>query len=80
MSNANNEFYIHSLHLAQHPIDTMLQFDANANTNANVDASVNGPLNFDSDVDANANADVKCEQSIKKTSYFRYHLSFLMLC
>ena len=27
----------------QHPIDTMLQFDANANAHANVDASVNGP-------------------------------------
>ena len=30
----------------QHPIDAMLQFDANANANAhaNVEASVNGPL------------------------------------
>ena len=28
----------------QHPIDAMLQFDANANAQANVDASVNGPL------------------------------------
>ena len=34
-----------SLRLMQHPIDAMLQFDANAN----VDASVNRPLNFDSD-------------------------------
>ena len=32
----------HPLHLLQHPIDAMLQFDANAH--ANVDASVNGPL------------------------------------
>ena len=29
------------MHLTQHPIDAMLQFDANAN--ATVDASVNGP-------------------------------------
>ena len=33
--------YTHSLRLTQHPIDAMLQFDANAN--ANVEASVNGP-------------------------------------
>ena len=26
-----------------HPIDAMLQFDANANTHTHVDASVNGP-------------------------------------
>ena len=39
-----NGFYTHSLRLTQHPIDAMLQFDANANTHANVDASVNGPL------------------------------------
>ena len=37
-------FYTHSLHLTQHPIDAMLQFDANANADANVDASVSGPL------------------------------------
>ena len=36
-------FYTHSLHLTQHPIDAMLQYDANANARANVDASVNGP-------------------------------------
>ena len=40
-SNAMNGFYTHSLHLTQHPIDAMLQFDANANAHANVDASVN---------------------------------------
>ena len=28
----------------QHPIDAMLQFDANVNAHANVNASVNGPL------------------------------------
>ena len=33
-----------SLRLMQHPIDAMLQFDANVNANANIDASVNGPL------------------------------------
>ena len=27
----------------QHPIDVMLQFDANANAHADIDASVNGP-------------------------------------
>ena len=32
----------HSLHL-MHPIDAMLQFDANANAHANIDARVNGP-------------------------------------
>ena len=37
----------------------MLQFDSNAN----VDASVNGPLNFDGDIDANMNANVQCKQS-----------------
>ena len=26
-----------------HPIDAMLQFDANANAHTNIDASVNGP-------------------------------------
>ena len=45
-SKAKNGFYTHSLHLRQHPIDTMLQFDANANVHANVAASVNGPLVF----------------------------------
>ena len=41
---AKNGF--HSLYLRQHPIDTMLQFDANANAHAdaNINASVNGPL------------------------------------
>ena len=34
----------HSVHLMQHPIDTMLQFDTNANAHTNFDASVNGPL------------------------------------
>ena len=33
-ANAKNGFYTHSLHLTQHPIDTMLQFDANADANA----------------------------------------------
>ena len=61
MSNTNNGFYTTSLYLTQHPIDAMLQFDANAH--ASVDVSVNGPLNFDGDIDANAKADVKCEQS-----------------
>ena len=40
-SNAKNAFYTHSLHLTQHPIDAMLQFDANAH--ANVDGNVTGP-------------------------------------
>ena len=44
MSNAKNGFYTYSLCLTQHTIDVMLQFDANANLQANVDASVNGPL------------------------------------
>ena len=43
-SNAKNGFYTHSLRLTQHPIDAMLQFDANANAHTHVDASVNGPL------------------------------------
>ena len=29
-----NGFYTHSLRLTQHPIDTMLQFDADANAHA----------------------------------------------
>ena len=36
--------WVHSLHLTQHPIEAMVQFDANTNAHANVDASVNGPL------------------------------------
>ena len=43
-SNAKNGFHTHSLHLTQYPIDTMLEFDPNTNTHANLDASVNGPL------------------------------------
>ena len=43
-ASAKNGFYTHSLHLTQHPIDIMFQFDANAHAQANVDASVNGPL------------------------------------
>ena len=43
-SNAKNGFYTHSLRLMQHPIDAMLQFDANANAHTNLDSSVNGPL------------------------------------
>ena len=43
-SNAKNGFYTHSLRLMQHPIDAMLQFDANAH--ANLDVSVNGPLEW----------------------------------
>ena len=43
-SNAKNGFYILSLHLTQHLIDAMLQFDTNTNAHANVDAGVNGPL------------------------------------
>ena len=40
-ANAKNGFYTtHSLHLTQHPIDTMLQFD----TNAHVYSSVNEAL------------------------------------
>ena len=41
-----------SLYLRQHPIDTMLQFDANANAHAdaNIDASVNGPLKVKDDL------------------------------
>ena len=39
-ANAKNGFYTH---LTQHPIDIMLQFDANTHAHANVDASVNGP-------------------------------------
>ena len=37
----------HSLHLMQQ-LTNMLQFDANANAHANVDARVNGPLRFKS--------------------------------
>ena len=43
-ANVKNGFYTHSLRLTQDPIDVMLQFDANAQAHANVDASVNGPL------------------------------------
>ena len=40
--NAKNGYsYTHSLHLMQHPMDAMLQFDANANAHPNVDTSVN---------------------------------------
>ena len=41
---AKNGF--HLLDFRQHPIDTMLQFDVNANAHAdaNIHASVNGPL------------------------------------
>ena len=46
----------HSLRLIQHPMDAMLQFDANTNAHANIDTGVNGPLNFDGDIDTNANA------------------------
>ena len=42
-SNAKNGFYTHSLRLT-HPIDAMLQFDANAH--ANVDNRVNGPFRY----------------------------------
>ena len=42
-SNAKHGFYTHS-HLMQHPIDAMVQFDANANAHANLDASLNGTL------------------------------------
>ena len=45
-SNAKNGFNTHSLRLTQHPLDVMLQFDANTNAHANVVASVNGPLTF----------------------------------
>ena len=41
-ANAKNRLYTHSLGLTQHPIDVMLQFDANAGTDANLDASANG--------------------------------------
>ena len=34
-ANAKNRFYTHSLRLMQHPIDAMLQFDANAHADAN---------------------------------------------
>ena len=34
-TNAKNGFYTHSLHLTQHPIDAILQFDANAHEDAN---------------------------------------------
>ena len=37
-ANANNGFYTQSLHLTQHPIDAMLQFDANADADANANA------------------------------------------
>ena len=33
-----------SVHFMQHPIETILQFAANANGHANIDASVNGRL------------------------------------
>ena len=42
VSNAKNGLHTHSLHLMQHPIDAMLQFDPNAH--ANVDASMNEAL------------------------------------
>ena len=37
-ANALNGFYTDSLHLTQHPIDAMLQFDANANAHTNAKA------------------------------------------
>ena len=43
VSNEKNGFHTHSLHLTQHPIDAMLQFDANTNANTNLDANVNEP-------------------------------------
>ena len=64
----------------QHPIDTMLQFDANANTHVNIDTGVNGPFNFDSDIDANKKQMSSVNKASGSTSYFRYYLSFLMLC
>ena len=33
--NAKNGFYTHPFRLTQHPIDTMLQFDAKADADAN---------------------------------------------
>ena len=44
MGSIPNGFHTHSLRLTQHPIDVMLQFDANVNAHANLDAGVNGPL------------------------------------
>ena len=37
-ANAKNGFYTHSLRLTQHPTDTMLQFDASAEAEANAHA------------------------------------------
>ena len=39
-ANAKNGFYTHSLHLMQHPIDTMLQSDVNADADADTKAHV----------------------------------------
>ena len=52
-ANTKNEFYTYSLHLTQHPIGAMLQFDATATADADADADANA--------NANANAHAWCE-------------------
>ena len=53
--------------MTQHPIDAMLQFDANANAQANVDARVNGPLDV-------LNGLVVMPLNLKVEIYINFHI------
>ena len=65
--------------MTQHPIDAMLQFDANANAHTNVDARVNGPLEINDKAKAQKEMTVSPGQFITFFMYSKRHFHGTLL-